>query len=449
MKNLLLIILFLSSCKTYSQFEINGSFENLDKSGAPKGWLLKFSETQNKAYKSSLDSSTKQDGKYSMLLEKKGSEAAFGAITYPITQVFEGKTIELKAYLKTQDVSTGYAGLYMRIDDENSKIIAFDNMGTRGVKETTDWKQYSIKLDYNSEEVKTLYIGGLLSGDGKAWFDNFELFIDGLPINSSELKKLTLPKAKTDTTFVNGSKINDFKLDDQITNNLVAAGQFWGFLKYHHPTIAKGELNWDAELFRLLPTVISAKNNTELSTALENFLDKLPKPKLCKDCKSIANEKYEIKPDYGLLFDKKLFKASLLEKLEYVKENRNTSRNYYVQMEPGVSNPNFNKEVGYMNMKYPDVGYRLLSLYRYWSIINYFFPYRDVIGQDWNGVLKKSIPEFVDAKNELDYAKASLKLIASINDTHANLWSDSKALNDFKGKYAAPLQTTFIENKLV
>lgn len=449
MKQLLFIILLLSSCKTYSQFDINGSFENLDKNREPKGWLVKFSEAQNKAYQISLDSTIKQDGKYSILLEKKGSQSSFGVITHPITQVFEGRTIELKAYLKTEGVSTGYAGLYMRIDDENSKMIAFDNMGTRGVKGTTDWKQYSIKLDYNSEEVKTLYIGGLLSGDGKAWFDNFEIFIDGIPITSNELKKLALAKAKTDTAFINSSKIKDFKLDVQTTNNLIATGQFWGFLKYHHPAIAKGDCNWDAELFRLLPTVINAKNNSELSLALEKFLDKLPKPELCKDCKTIANESYEIKPDYGLLFDKKIFKASLLEKLEYIKENRNTGRNYYVIMNPSTSNPIFKNENPYLKMSYSDVGYRILALYRYWAMINYFFPYKDVIGQDWNNVLKKSLPEFVDVKNELDYSKAVLKLIASVNDTHANLWSGSKALNEFKGKYGAPLQAKFIEQKLI
>lgn len=449
MKQLLFIILLLSSCKTYSQFDINGSFENLDKNREPKGWLVKFSEAQNKAYQISLDSTIKQDGKYSILLEKKGSQSSFGVITHPITQVFEGRTIELKAYLKTEGVSTGYAGLYMRIDDENSKMIAFDNMGTRGVKGTTDWKQYSIKLDYNSEEVKTLYIGGLLSGDGKAWFDNFEIFIDGIPITSNELKKLALAKAKTDTAFINSSKIKDFKLDDQTTNNLIATGQFWGFLKYHHPAIAKGDYNWDAELFRLLPSVIQAKNNQELNKSLEAFLDKLPKPDPCKNCKSIADANYEIMPNYGSLFDSKIIDKSLLKKLEFVKNNRNTAAHYYIGMAPGVGNPIFKNEKPYLKMTYPDAGYRLLSLYRYWVMINYFFPYKDVIGQDWNTVLKTSLPEFVNAKNELDYGKAALKLIASVNDTHANLWSGSKAINDFKGKYAAPFQTTFIEKKLV
>ncbi|MCZ4223847.1 S41 family peptidase [Pedobacter rhodius] len=449
MKNFLLIALLLCSCKIYSQLSINGSFEELDGKRMPKGWLFSFDDIQKKAYPVAVDSLIKQDGKYSLSIEKKGVESSYGVIDYPVTQIFDGKKIELRAYLKTEGISAGYAGLWVRIDDASGKVIAFDNMGERGVKGTTDWKQYSIKLDYNSDEIKTLHFGGLLSGDGKAWFDNFQIFIDNKPLSAVQLKKIVMPKAELDTAFANGSGIKDFKLSEQISNNLIITGQFWGFLKYYHPAIAKGDYNWDAELFRLLPSVINAKSNRELSTEMEKFLDRLPKPDLCKNCNKIVNESYEIKPDYGALFDNKIINASLLEKLTYVKENRNTGKNYYIEMAPGVSNPVFKNEKPYLNMSYPDAGYRLLSLYRYWAMINYFFPYKDVIGQDWNNALKSSLADYVNAKNELDYGKAVLKLIAKVNDTHANLWNGSKAINEFKGKYAPPLQAKFIEGKLI
>lgn len=449
MKNFLFIVLLLCSCKIHSQFKINGSFEELDRRGMPLGWLFSFNDDQKKAYPTSLDSNIKHDGKYSLLIEKKGTESSFGVIDYEISQVFEGKKIELRGFIKTENISTGYGGLWLRVDDQNAKTIAFDNMSQRGIRGTTDWKQYSIKLDYNSDEIKTLHIGGLLSGNGKAWFDGFEIFIDDKPLNNVKLKKTIISKAQLDTAFANGSQIKTIALNEQIVANLYLTGQFWGFLKYHHTAIAKGDYNWDAELFRLLPSVISAKNNTELNVALESFLDKLPKPELCKKCKKTTSETYEIKPNYGSLFDKNKVSESLLNKLTYIQENRNVEANYYVAMEKGVGNPEFKNERPYLKMTYPDAGYRLLSLYRYWAMINYFFPYKDVIGQDWNNVLKTSLPDFVNAKNELEYGKASLKLIALVNDTHANLWSGSQAIKDFKGKYAAPLQTTFIENKLV
>lgn len=449
MKPYLILALLLLSCKIHSQFKINGSFEELDKNRMPRGWLFSFFDAQRKAYPVRLDSITKHDGKYSLLLEKNGTEAEFGVIDYPITKVFEGKTIELKAYIKTENVSKGYAGLWLRIDDKNVKSIAFDNMQDRGVTGTTDWTQYSIKLDYNSEDVRTLHIGGLLVGDGKAWFDHFEILIDDKPISNAKVRKITVSKADLDTAFAKSSGIKEINLTNQLSTNLIIAGQFWGFLKYHHPAIAKGDYNWDAELFRLLPSVIKAQNNKELNTALETFLDKLPQPAVCKDCKLIAAAHYEIKPDYGSLFNGNLIDESLLKKLEFVRDNRNTASNYYVEMAPGIGNPQFKNEKPYSAMTYPDAGYRLLSLYRYWAMINYFFPYKNVIGQDWNNVLTSSLPEFVNAKNEMDYGKAALKLIASVNDTHANLWSGSKAINDFKGKYATPFQTTFIEKKLV
>ncbi|WP_316797395.1 S41 family peptidase [Pedobacter agri] len=448
MKSSLLIVLLLISCKIHSQFKINGSFEELDKNRMPQGWLFSFKEEQKKAYPVQLDSLIKQDGKYSLLIEKKGAGADFGVIDYPIKQTFEGKKIEIKGYVKTENVSKGYAGLWARIDDKNIQSIAFDNMQDRGISGTTDWKQYSIELDYKSEDVRTLHIGGLLVGEGKAWFDHFEVFIDDKPIAKATLKKIIVPKADLDTAFAKSSGIKEITLTDQLTTNLTIAGQFWGFLKYHHPAIAKGDYNWDAELFRLLPSVIQAKNNKELNTTLETFLDKLPKPDACKNCKSIANANYEIKPDYGSIFDSRIMEESLLQKLEFVRDNRNRAVNYYIDMAPQIGNPVFKNEKPYSAMTYPDAGYRLLSLYRYWAMINYFFPYKNVIGQDWNNVLKTSLPEFVNAKNELDYGKAALKLIASVNDTHANLWSGSKAINDFKGKYTAPFQAKFIENKL-
>ena len=185
-----------------------------------------------------------------------------------------------------------------------------------------------------------------------------------------------------------------------------------------------------------------------LSKNLELFLDKLPKPGTCKECSQARSAKYEVSPDYGLLLNTSVLSASLAEKLKEIRENRNTSSNHYIQMGPN-GNPDFKNEKSYANMTYPDAGYRLLSLYRYWAMINYFFPYRDVIGEDWNSVLSSSLPDFINAKNELDYSLAALKIIARVKDTHANIYSFNTALNDFKGKRMAPFEANFIENKLV
>ena len=449
MKKIFLFICVCFAGCANAQFKFNGDFEELNPTTKkPLSWLLSFNKDQEKAYNVTLDSTVKQSGKYSLSINKVSGESDFGVIDFPISQAFEGKVIELKGYIKTENVKSGYAGLWMRFDGKEGKTLGFDNMNSRGVKGSNDWQLYTIKLNYESDGVKAIHVGGLLVGDGKAWFDHLEVFIDGKPIAKAKFRKIELARADLDTAFNTGSGIAKIALNEQKITNLVLAGQFWAFLKYHHPAVAKGDYNWDAELFRFLPSVIVAKNNQELSTALELYLDKLPKPEICKSCFKTASGKHEISPDYGSLLNGSVLKKSLSDKLIYIKNNRNTGPNYYVEMDPNIGNPKFKNEKAYGTMVYPDAGYRLLCLYRYWGMINYFFPYKDIIGEDWNQVIASALPGFVEAKSEKEYSLAAISLIARVHDTHANIWSGSKALNDFKGKFAAPFQAKFIENNL-
>ena len=42
--------------------------------------------------------------------------------------------------------------------------------------------------------------------------------------------------------------------------NLAVLAKVWGFLKYHHPRIVSGDLDWDKELLRILPGLLRAKD---------------------------------------------------------------------------------------------------------------------------------------------------------------------------------------------
>lgn len=449
MKKLFLGLVILSLQCTYAQEKYNLDFETFNqKSHQPTGWVFGFDSAQESAYKIKSDSIDKQHGEFSVSIEKTSDAANYSVIDFQVNKFFEADSITLKGFVKTENVKSGYAGLWMRFDESPGKVLALENMEGNGLKGNNPWKLVSIRLPYNGEKVTSMHFGGLLVGDGKAWFDNFEILIDGKPIGKSRSKERVLVKAEADTSFASSSGIKKIELSPQQLINLTVAGEFWALLKYHDPSIARGDYNWDAELFRLLPPVLKSNNNKGLSNALESFLDKLPKPKKCKGCEQLSKDKYEIKPNYGALLDGSILSSSLTEKLNYVKDNRNAGPNYYVSL-TDLGNPYFKNEKPYSAMSYPDAGYRILSLYRYWGMINYFFPYRDVIGEDWNKVLSSSLPDFINAQNDLDYSLAALKIIARVKDTHANIYGNNKALTDFKGKYAAPFQARFVENKLV
>src|SRR5207247_6627639 len=88
-----------------------------------------------------------------------------------------GKTVHYTGYIKTEGITRGYAGLWFRANDA-SGIVAFDNMQDRGATGTTDWKQYVIELPVDASATSVVF-GMLMPGDGKAWFDDLAIEIDG------------------------------------------------------------------------------------------------------------------------------------------------------------------------------------------------------------------------------------------------------------------------------
>lgn len=253
-------------------------------------------------------------------------------------------------------------------------------------------------------------------------------------------------KAQTDTEFAQGSRINAIVLSKEKTDDLYALGLIWGFLKYYHPNVAAGRYNWDFELFRILPKVIEAESRTERDKHITEWIKNLGRFEVRKELKEKKNTK--IKPDLNWM-ETMEFAPVLKEQLLKVKKAKRTGKNHYVGLLPNVGNPDFKNENSYADMKYPDTGFRLLSLYRYWNIIQYYFPYKNLIEEDWKDVLYEFIPSFLNASDELEYKLITLQLIARIHDTHANILGPQPILYRYWGmNHGAPI-LKFVEDKAI
>jgi hypothetical protein len=108
----------------------------------------------------------KKDGKYSISIASGTGAEGYVATNFNITKTFKGRNIELKGFLKTLQVSDGYAGLWLRVDKDGG-VLQFNNLADQQVAGTNDWKEFSIKLPYNDEEAIRIVAGGLLVGKGK------------------------------------------------------------------------------------------------------------------------------------------------------------------------------------------------------------------------------------------------------------------------------------------
>ena len=423
----------------------NNGFESVDQtSSLPSGWSF-----QAPNYNSiKLDSITKYEGKYSLSIENSiefntpQEVGNYFNVKADETYSKEVGSIELRGFMKMDEIGGDYAGLWLKLEAEDGQLAFVDikHVGTH------DWAEYRVKLPY-SKKIKEIAYGGILAGVGKVWFDKFRLYKDGKPMYN--LRRIAPKKAQLDTSFLNGSGITNIQINAKNITNLAIVGQVWGFLKYHHPYAGSGEVNWDAELFKILANTLKCNNLRELSHSLEAYIDSLPKVKKCDDCRILSSSKVFMAPDYGDLFTRKLLSESLTNKLKYIQQNRSIKQNYWVKKEPSLGYPLFVNEKSYDQMLFPDTGYRLLSLFRYWSIINYYSPYREITEYNWNQVLKDFIPQFVATENAKQYTLATLRLIATIKDTHANIFNNYPTLESIKGKYRVPFRSDFVEHKLI
>lgn len=101
----------------------------------------------------------------------------------------------------------------------------------------------------------------------------------------------------------------------------------------------------------------------------------------------------------------------------------------------------------YNDSEYPREEFRVLAAFELWAAVRYFFAYRDLMEEDWDGMLLRSLPQFLEARDALEYAQAVARMVACLGDTHAEV--SSRALSAWFGSAAPPLRTRMIEGRPV
>lgn len=253
-----------------------------------------------------------------------------------------------------------------------------------------------------------------------------------------------------DTTFSKGSGINEVWLHDTKAAEFAHLGMLWGFLKYHHPAATSGSVDMDAELFRMIPEVLASAGKDSSYAVMERWVDRLGTVPPCQKCATYENNaKTYTGPDYAYLFLAEV-PQSMREKLDRIRKSRESGKkSYYVRMSASGDEPEFINERSYANNYYPDAGMRLLSLFRYWNIVQYYCPNRQLAARNRGKMLIDMVREFGNAGDTLAYQVACMKLIARINDGHGRLETKDNVSDVYKGIYIAPLRVRYVEDQLV
>ena len=418
-------------------------FENNSQAGVfPAGW---FGTTNNTIF---TDNQVVHSGRYSARIQRSAaSTEAFSTITQYIPIDFGGKVIQWRGWIRRQNVSD-YVALWAREDDGSGNEVQFSTMQGMNVGGTADWTQYSITMPYD-DRAQFLYFGFFLSGAGQAWVDDLEILVDGVPVAQAPPRVLT--PLQTDHQFDHGSTIALTTLSDAQVANLATLAKVWGFLKYHHPAVTGGQHQWDYDLFRIMPKVLAAPDAPTANAALAAWVAGMGAVAPCSPCTNLDTSDLALGTNVDWISDQSLLGADLSQALQNIYANRTPQTSqFYLSLVQGVGNPSFDRELTYGNITFPDAGYQLLALFRFWNMVQYFYPNRAIMSDDpsnadyWNQVLTDSIPRVALARDAFAYQQEMMRFIARIDDTHANLWS-SIAVRPPVGPCYLPVDVRFVE----
>lgn len=161
MKTLLIVLVVFGIQSVFGQTDIyNLEFEKPIKNKSIPNWQKK-----NEGVDITLESITKFQGKYSLIMSSNNKGEGIPGIENIINKTFEGKEIQLEGYLKTENAQSAY--IYLIVGDENNQ---FSFAMSPTISGTTDWQKLNVKIPYTSESTK-ITIACNSDGSGLIWLD--------------------------------------------------------------------------------------------------------------------------------------------------------------------------------------------------------------------------------------------------------------------------------------
>lgn len=244
----------------------------------------------------------------------------------------------------------------------------------------------------------------------------------------------------------------EISADSQEVQDLEKLCKVWGYTKYNHPAFLFGEKDWDEELLNVIPVVSEAKAD-EVNGILHEWFVSLGEIDYGVSRKGEIPEnaiKY-VQADTSWISEDYLG-AELTEELSQFGQLPGVSRSKapvnFTANEVGTRVPDFSNEPFYEDMNYKDQGYRLLGLFRLWNAMEYYYPYLDILDENWHELLPEYIARMLEGDDQRSYELTIASLSTKLQDAHIALYN-SKYIVLEAGIYGVPVEILQAENEIV
>ena len=221
--------------------------------------------------------------------------------------------------------------------------------------------------------------------------------------------------------------VSDYQYND--TTKWAITCRVWGLLKYYHPNVTAGKLDWDKVLLESLEAISYVNTPDALNFELNKMLNSAGEYSYKEDKE--WNDSLKMNVNLSWL-NSSFIDDSLKIELKKIASIEVKYPSFYgVDYEHIVlqNEKNYDFEV---SSSQKSVNLRLLSFFRYWNVIYYFFPHKYLMDRSWDVILSEYIPKFIESVDPQSYNNTFLKLAATLNDGHAYLITGNESPKDFR-----------------
>lgn len=233
--------------------------------------------------------------------------------------------------------------------------------------------------------------------------------------------------------------------DRHLIHGLRSLCVVWGVLKYFSPSISSDNIDWDRVLLgeieslmlKSTPRTIKMSINRLMRYANKDFVQKASKQ---NELINQASDAEKINLAFNVT--EKCYYLSERDKhrLRKLMKYYQSFDNKYVKDPARIDGPSpVFIENTYNKNELPDANFRLLSLFRYWNVIQYYYPYKYAINVSWPLKLDEFISRFILANTAKEYRRELAQLNASIHDGHATLSNSSLTWATLMSDFPIPI----------
>lgn len=171
-------------------------------------------------------------------------------------------------------------------------------------------------------------------------------------------------------------------------------------------------MDWDRELFRMIPIVLDAGPAQRNST-------------LAEWCRSLGNIRTSedtvwISSSDALrwIFDESVLGRELSVILRRIAAAERSPWSRYLYQVPYIQTLEDRNERDYPSMSFDDAGVKLLAVFRIWNYVQYFYPYRQLADCPWEEVLLYAVPAMMQVSDRESYGNALSSIAVYTDDSH-------------------------------